>query len=133
MDLINFRRFLKKKGKKKHVADYLIQLVSNFEDYLQNEHSLTIDQITPTEIETYLKHIKGNKEISEKQVLRSLSLYFVFNSQIDMARYTDEMREKKIARTRKSFKLIDFQGVDKAQVKKLKKFGIENVNQMLEL
>lgn len=126
-----FRQFLKRKGKKDHVVDGLIRYCETFELFLQNNRDSTFENTSEEDISAFMEFaVADNLKI--KQYLRSIALYFKFIGETELCKFAGQQREKKILKNRTIFKLRDFKGVDQNQIKLLEKFGITNVNQMID-
>ena len=63
--------------------------------------------------------------------LRGLALYFRFTGNDELASLASELREERIAVTRKSFPLKEFRGVGPDDLTRLEAVGITNVDQIL--
>ncbi len=126
-----FRNFLKRKGKKEHVVDGLIKFCDNFELFLQNNRDTTFENTSEEDITEFMEFANANN-LKIKQYLRSIALYFKFIGETELCKFAGQQREKKISKNRTIFKLRDFKGIDQDHIKLLEKFGIINVNQMIE-
>jgi len=126
-DMSAFRKSLRAKGKKEHVAENLCQRVTRFAAYLA-DRGRSLDEAGEADISDFAARagrVSGND-------LRALALYFHFQGRSELAAYASESREKIISRKRKVFKLEDFMGVDKQHMTTLAAEGIRDVNQMIQ-
>jgi len=125
-DLTSFRRFLRSKGKKEHVADDLCRRVSSFESFLGGRgKSLEAAQ------ETDIREYPGAGDGGRNNDLRALALYFRFCGRAELAGIAGGLRETAIAAGRQPFPVRQFLGVDPAHMELLAAEGIVNVDQMI--
>jgi len=123
-----FRQSLKRAGKKEHVVDGLIGQVQAFEAYLSDAGAAGLEAAGERELQGYVatlnpKAIKGR--------MRGLALYYGFMGNESLARLAGEIREERVAKTRKAFRLREFRGVDLDDVARLEAVGIVTVEDML--
>jgi hypothetical protein len=128
MDELGFRQFLKRAGKKEHVIDGLIKQVRACKTGLAKAHRAGFNSVTAQDIADYAGTLD---EGQIKERMRGLALYFRFVGNARLARAASNIREKKIAKTRPSFKMGDFVGVNPENITKLNAAGIVTVDQML--
>lgn len=131
MDEAGFRRFLKQRGKKEHVVDGLVRQVRHFEEYLAHERQTELEAAGAQELQAYVGVCEADEAGSARIRLRGLALYFCFAGKEELASLASELREERIARTRNSFRLSDFRGVNPEDIARLEAIGIANVDQML--
>jgi len=65
-----------------------------------------------------------------KERMRGLALYYAFAANEPLARLTGEIRQRRIAKTCRAFKLHEFRGVDLEDVARLKAIGIVTADQV---
>ncbi|MHA2429214.1 MAG: DUF4332 domain-containing protein [Candidatus Hermodarchaeia archaeon] len=126
-----FRRFLKRGGRKAHVVDTVIHLVRHFEAYLNKFLSgKTLNEATPEDLETYVQWYEQDEEATANRHLWGIRYYYRFTNNRTMAIRVSELREARTSKTRKSFRIRDFRGVNEDYVGKLEAVGIRDVEQM---
>ncbi|MBN2380619.1 DUF4332 domain-containing protein [candidate division WOR-3 bacterium] len=128
----SFRIYLKSRGKKPHVVDGLVNSIRLFEDYLR-QRGKGLEDAFENDLGDYAAVCEVEKQGSTKVRVRGIMLYYDFTGNKSMARQANEIRETQTAKTRKIFQLKDFMGVNLDHIEKLSKFGIIDVNQMVEL
>jgi hypothetical protein len=126
----DFTRYLKQFGKKPHVIDGLIRQVERFESFLATRGK-EIDAAGPQDIQDYVAYLESQASGSARVNVRGIGLYFKFLGQPTLAAAAFEVREQAINKTRQSFKLAEFRGIDLDHISCLKGVGIQNVEQML--
>lgn len=124
-----FRKFLKRAGKKEHVIDELVNQVRLFEKFLAGEAGVGADEARKKDIQDYVRTIEPERV---KVHIRGLVLYFKFVGNLELAHFAHAFREAGTAKTRQVFKLRNFRGVDLDAVAILEQNGIVNVEHMLE-
>lgn len=124
-----FRKFLKRAGKKEHVIDELVNQVRLFEKFLAGEAGVGADEARKKDIQDYVRTIDPERV---KVHIRGLVLYFKFAGKLELAHFAHAFREAGTAKTRQVFKLRNFRGVDLDAVAILEERGIVNVEHMLE-
>ncbi len=126
-----FRRFLKRGGRKTHVVDTVIHLVRHFEAYLNKYvDGKTLNEATTEDLEVYVQWYEQDEEASSKRHLWGIRYYYRFAGNRTMAIRVSELREARTSKTRKSFRIRDFRGVNEDYVGKLEAVGIRDVEQM---
>jgi hypothetical protein len=128
MDEENFRKSLKRAGKKEHVVDELVNQVRAFATFLANERGTGLASAGEQDIRDYAA---GLSQREMKMRMRGLALYYHFAGNDNLAKLTSSLREQGIAKTRKAFKLRDFRGVNADQVSLLEAAGILTVEDIL--
>jgi len=128
MDEIGFRKYLRGFGKKEHVVDSLLRQAKQYEDYLSS-HGQDLESAGESELQAYAAQFKP---VEIKTRLRGVSLYYRFAGKASLAAAAQALREKETARTRKTFALKDFRGVDPIHADRLAAHGIRDVAKMLE-
>jgi len=132
MDEEEFRKHLKRKGKKADVVDRNIIVVKRFASYLEEERDKVIDEVNTEDIEAYVDLIENVKKQSAKGPLYVLMNYFRFREDETLLKFTGKLREERTKKTRKIFPIKEFLDVNPEHIKKLADIGIKNVEQMLE-
>lgn len=123
-----FRRFLKRFGKKDHVADDLIRRARMFEFFLSDRLKKTMENVSAEDLRAY-EQILVPKDL--KGQMRAVALYFAFLGNRPLAQMASGIREQTISRTRKAFKIKEFRGIDSVDAGKLEAIGIVTVDDML--
>jgi len=126
-----FRKYLKRRGKKDHVVNGLIERCGMFEDFLHARQKPSIDDAEKEDIMDFLDEIKGQKADVNNH-LRAIGLYFKFVSKSELSALASRLRGQRISSAKKSFALKDFRGVSKKLVAALAKEGVTNADKMLE-
>lgn len=124
-----FRKHLKQMGKKPEVVDGLVKEVHHFEDWLLIYKDKTLDGADANDLQDYAKQL-NKREI--KIFMRALALVFLWMGNDELKKSAQAMREAETAKTRKVFKLRDFQGINPEDIFKLEILGIRNVEDMLQ-
>ncbi|MFX1565386.1 MAG: DUF4332 domain-containing protein [Promethearchaeota archaeon] len=128
-----FRKFLKQGGRTPHTVDNIVKIVRRYEAYLQKfAEGKGIDEARHEDVEAYVEWFENEEETSAKGQLWGIRYYYRFTGNRALARRVAELREERTAKTRKSFFLRDFRGVDSKSVAQLEAAGIRDVKQMLE-
>lgn len=127
MDESQFHQFLAKAGKKPHVVDGLVRQARAFEAYLSSR-GRSLDAASAQDIHDYVATLP---EREAKIRLRGVALYFRFAGNTPLARLASDLRQQRIAATRRSFRLRDFRGVPADDIARLKAAGIVTVEDML--
>ena len=127
-----FRKFLKKKGKKTEVIDRNVAVVNKFASFLKEEKNRDLFDVKTTDVDLYVEKIEKIQKASAKGSLYVLMNYFKFIENEELLRHTTNLREARTKKTRRIFPLKDFYQVNLEHIKKLADIGIKNVEQMLE-
>ena len=127
-----FRKYLRRKGKKNHVVDDLVRRCRVFEEFLGGRQKSGMDDADKGDIQAFLDKI-GDQKTGLNNYLRAISLYYGFVSRPDLSALANSLRKQRISAAKKSFELKNLRDVDKKHVMRLEKEGIFNVDQMLEL
>jgi hypothetical protein len=127
-----FRKYLRRKGKKNHVIDDLIKRCRIFEEFLHKRQKSGIDDADKEDIQTFLDAMEDQKTDVNNH-LRAIGLYYRFASRPNLSALASNLREQRISLAKKSFELKNFRDVNKKHIMLLEREGICNVNQMLEL
>jgi hypothetical protein len=128
MDEVEFRKYLRRKGKKPDVVDRNVLSIKRFIEFLGTE----ITNATKQDVDSYVEDIEKKQKKSAKGALYVLMNYYKFTEDKDMLSYVAKKREERTSKSRRVFPLKDFYDVDKEVVGKLASIGIKNVEQMLE-
>jgi hypothetical protein len=131
MDEAGFRRFLKGRSKKEHVIDGLVRHVRLFEEYLARDPQKGLEAAAAQDVQAYVDACEAAEAGSARVRLRGLALYFQFAGNGELASLASGLREERIARSRRSFRLRDFHGANPDDVARLEAIGITNAEQML--
>ena len=131
MNEAEFRKYLKRRGKRPSVVDRNVHVLEDFISYLREKREKDIDSVTTDDIDAFAKDIESKKQ-SVKGYLYVLMNYFHFLGDNDLLHHTKARREERTKKTRRIFPIREFLNVDQGHVKKLATIGIENVEQMLE-
>ena len=130
-NLEEFRRHLKRKGKRDHVVDDLLRRCSVFQEFLHKKQKKSMDSANKEDVLAYFDAIKDQKRGINND-LRAIDLYYGFTSNKELCALAGNLREQRIVSNRKPFKLKKFRGTNKRHIMLLEKEEVTNVNQMLE-
>jgi len=130
MNEADFRKYLKRRGKKPAVVDRNVAAVKAFGAYVREKRAKTLETVTTEDIDAFVKHLESKKQ-SAKGHLYVLMNYFHFLGHRDLLQHTSALREARTQKTRRIFPLKDFLHVNQEHVKKLATIGIKNVEHML--
>ena len=122
MDDTGFQNFLKRKGKKINVVERNIQILIEFNNYLQEQRSKELEDVTKEDIKCYVIDIEKDKQ-SAKGPLYVLMNYFRFSQNEELLHYTASLREERTKKTRRIFPLKDFLNVNRHTHKRLFDFA----------
>jgi hypothetical protein len=126
-----FRKYLKRRGKKSTVVDRNLRVLKEFVAYLAEKRSKDLNDVSIADVDALVKDLESQKQ-SAKGYLYILMNYFHFLGEKELLDHTKRLRGKRTAKTRRVFPLKEFLNVNQDHVKKLSSIGIKNVNQMLE-
>ena len=127
-----FRRYLRKKGKKNHVVDDLIRRCDVFGDFLHKRKRLYVDEANKEDILAFFDAIKDEKS-GAGNYLRAIGLYFKFKSKSELSALASNLRRQKISSTRNPFEIRNFRGINPEYANRLAALGVKNAEQMLKL
>ena len=130
MNEAEFRKYLKRRGKKPSVADRNVSILKDFVSYLLEKREKDLDLVTTSDIDAFVIEIERKKK-SAKGYLYALMNYFHFAGNKDLLHHTKTLRLERTRRTRRVFPIKEFLGINQDHVKKLAAVGIKNVDQML--
>ena len=131
MDVKDFRKNMRKRGKKPHVIDGLVRSIEVFDDFLLQKNS-DLAQATVDDLEVFAEMLNAKQKGLARKVMRGVALYYECTNRPEMTRYAWGIREQAIAKTRRVFLLKNFLGVNETYILKLAEQGIVNVLQMIE-
>jgi len=131
-DIEEFRKYLKRKGKKNHVAEGLIKRCNVFEGFLHKNEKSEMDMASKEDIHAFYNSIKDQKKDANNH-LRAISLYYKFKSKPELSALASELRRQKIASERKPYPLKNFREVNPEHVNKLATIKVKYAEHMLEL
>lgn len=132
LDEESFANYLRKFGKKPHVVAELVQQVQAFEAYLTQQKHKALESTQAQDMVDYARHLEQQKPGSSKTWLRGLALYFRFTGNRAAEQSAGALREQGTAKTRHTFRLKDFVGVNPEHLYRLEAEGISNVQHMLQ-
>lgn len=128
-----FRSYLKKRGKKAHVVDVLIEQVRQFETFLQHDKGRALKYAVPDDLQAYADGVEARRPGAVGKSVRGLILYYQFCGEEQLAAKAAELREEQVAGSRSPFLLKDFMGVEQTHLEQLRSAGVVNVKQMLSV
>ena len=126
-----FRKCLKRRGKKPAVVDRNVAVLKEFISYLLEKREKDLDSVTADDIDVFVMEIESRKQ-SAKGYLYVLVNYFHFLGNKELLRHTNTLRDERTKKTRRIFPIKEFLSINQDNVKKLAAIGIKNVEQMLE-
>ncbi|UCE95844.1 MAG: DUF4332 domain-containing protein [Candidatus Bathyarchaeota archaeon] len=126
-----FRKYLKRRGKKLAVVDRNVQVLKDFISYLLEKREKNLDDAETDDIDAFVAEIEARKQ-SAKGYLYVLMNYFHFLGDKDLLRHANTLRDERTKKTRRIFPIKEFLNINQDHAKKLAAFGIRNVEQMLE-
>jgi hypothetical protein len=127
-----FRKHLKRKGKKPGVIDKNVSVVKLFITYLKEERGKTIEDVNTEDIAAYVDVVENVKKQSPKGFLYVFMNYFRFRENEELLKFAAKLREERTKKTRRIFPIREFLDINPDHIKKLAEVGIRNVEQMLE-
>jgi hypothetical protein len=132
MNLDEFRKYLKKRGKKGHVVEGLVLSLEKFNAYLQTHLGRDLQSARPEDIEAFAGCWEETNKGSANKVVRSIALYYAMTGNEAMKSSAAGIREAGIAESRRVFPLKEFRGVNAKYIELLESAGICDVQQMIE-
>ena len=111
-----FKKALKKQGKKEHVVTQLVESIRLFENYLKERQKKGLDEATEEDLRDYAASCEAEKKGSAKIKVRGLILYYDCSGNKSMASLAAEIRQAGTAKRRAAFKLKDFLWVNKDHI-----------------
>ncbi len=131
MDFEGFRKQLKKKGKKAHVVDELVQQAQRWEAFLREQRGQTLENATAEDFQAYRQILEERYPGRSGNAVRGIAMAYSYLGNRSMAGLVAESREDSISKKRKVFALKDFRGIAPQHIDRLAQLGIHNVEQML--
>ncbi|MGD8506129.1 MAG: DUF4332 domain-containing protein [Candidatus Bathyarchaeota archaeon] len=131
MDEVEFRKYLRRRGKRPAVVDRNVGVLKDFVSYLHEKREEDLDSVTIDDIDAFVMEIESRKQ-SAKGYLYALMNYFHFLGNRDLLNHAKTLREERTKRARRIFPIKEFLNINRDHVKKLAAIGIKNVEQMLE-
>ncbi len=131
MNEAEFRKHLKRRGKKSSVADRNVNVLKDFASYLLEKREKDLDLVTTGDIDAFVTEIERKKK-SAKGYLYALMNYFHFLGNKNLLQHAKTLRLERTGKTRRVFPIKEFLGINQDHVKKLAAIGIKNVDQMLK-
>ena len=131
MNKEEFRKYLKRRGKKPAVVDRNVGVLKDFISYLLEKREKNLDGVTTGDIDAFVMEIENRKQ-SAKGYLYILMNYFHFLGNKDLLRHAATLRDGRTRKTRRIFPIKEFLNINQDYVKKLAAIGIKNVEQMLK-
>lgn len=125
-----FKKHLKRRGKKKHVADALVSHVEQFSQYLK-QRGLELESAATDDLAAFAADLESVQKGAAKKVVRGIALYYNLVGNDAMAALARKIREEATAKTRKAFVLKNLSGVNQKHTDKLAAEGIVNVEHMI--
>ena len=126
-----FRKYLKRRGKKPGVVDRNVHVLKDFISYLLEKREKHLDGVTLYDIDAFVMDIESRKQ-SAKGYLYVLMNYFHFLGNKELLGHANTLRDERTKKTRRIFPIKEFLSINQDHVKKLAAIGIKNVEQMLE-
>ena len=123
-----FLRFLKRKGRSADVAQRVLRLVNEFEQFLLGQGK-TLDQASPREVNAFVNQIEAKPGTSAKTHLWAIIYYYEFTSNETIRKAAGELRRGRIERN--SFPLKKFKDINPDNISRLEEAGIRNCDRML--
>jgi len=126
-----FRKYLKRRGKKPAVVDRNVGVLKDFISYLLEKREKNLDGVATDDIDAFVTEIESKKQ-SAKEHLYVLMNYFHFLGNKHLLRHTNALRDERTKKTRRIFPVKEFLNINQDYAKKLAAIGIKNVEQMLD-
>lgn len=126
-----FRKYLRRRGKKPAVVDKNVSVLKDFTSYLLEKREKDLDRVTIKDVDAFVTDIERRKQ-STKGYLYVLMNYFHFLGNKELLHHTSTLRDQRTKKTRRIFPIKEFLNINQDHVKKLASVGIKNVEQMLE-
>jgi predicted flap endonuclease-1-like 5' DNA nuclease len=127
-----FLAYLKKRGKKEHVCQYLADLVMMLEGYAAKSLGKELVEITPQELRAYLHSHEVQANQGNKNLARAIALYYAMLASPELVKAANSFRQAELEKERQPMNLSKLIGVDKGHMARLKQLGILNAAQLLE-
>ena len=128
-----FRKYLKKKGKKDNVIERNVKGLHLFETFLQDQcNKNDVSLSLPEDINSYVSWLEKEQHKSAKGYLYELINYFSFSDNQTNLKIARSLREERTSKTRKKFLIRDMMGINKKYVSLLADKGIKTFDDMLK-
>ena len=125
-----FRKYLKRRGKKPAVVDRNVSILNDFISYLLDKREKDLDIVTADDIDTFVMEIE-NKKQSPKGYLYVLMNYFHFLGDKDLLHYTNSLRNERTAKTRRIFPIKEFLTLIRIMLRSLQLSELKMLNKCL--
>ncbi len=87
----DFRKYLKREGKKPHVVDRNVNVLKDFMSYLQEKRKKNLEAVTTDDIDAFVFELESKKQ-SAKGYLYILMNYFHFLDNKELLQHTSFKR-----------------------------------------
>ncbi len=129
MDEIVFTQYLNRSGRKEHVIEKYVRLITHFEDFFDD--STKLDDLDPISFKEFiLSYEKKNKKVI-KTLLYGLMHYFKATKNLELQKQASELRKLRMSK-KSPFLLKNIMDIDPKNIQKLYDFGIKTVTDMIE-
>lgn len=125
-----FFAFLRRGGRTESVARRVIRLVGEFERFLVEQRSCTLETSGPDDLQAYVAWVEKQPKTSAKGPLWAIIYYYEFTENEELHQLARVLRAERIER--RPFSIKDFRGLDPAHVEQLAAVGIRDVKQLLD-
>jgi len=129
MDEGAFRAFLKRGGRSPSAEGRAVAYVLNFEEFLA-KHGLTLDEASPSDIESYVAAVESAPGVSAKLDLWGIVYYYEFIDDIVMVHTAGSLRRERVEKA--PFPLRKFRGVNADHTDRLSAAGIRFARDLRE-
>ena len=129
MDELVFSQYLKSSGRKIHVIEKYIRLITHFEDFLGD--ITRIDDLNPDSFKDFLINYEKKVKKRVKTLLYGLVLYFKATKNVEMQNKASELRKLRMSK-KSPFLIKNILEIDHKYIKDLNDVGIKTVTDMLE-
>jgi hypothetical protein len=123
----DFRRYLSRKGKQEHVVENLLSLANEAQKLSKKD----LDTFKLVDLERCLQAAERQQVGSGSKLARALALYFAMAREEELKSAAAAFRESAISKTRSTFALKNFLGIERNHLKKLGALHILNTEQLL--
>jgi hypothetical protein len=133
MDTEGFRKFLKKEGKSQRVIDVTVAHVEEFEHYLKEQRGgIGLEEACSEDLDAFISWVEKEEALVAKKYMLGIRYLYEFVPNEQMAILASFRWNERLASSRAPLKLKEFRAVDTADLSKLEKAGIGNVNEMIK-
>ena len=129
MDEIVFAQYLNRSGRKEHVIEKYVRLITHFEDFFDDTTKL--DDLDPISFKKLILNYEKNNKKEIKTLLYGLMHYFKATNNLELQNQALELRKLRMSK-KSPFLLKNIIGIDPKNIQKLNDFGIKYVTDMLE-